>query len=315
LLLAEQRGLPRVAFSTGPLSLSSVDTAPFGTGLPPPTTPFGQLRNRLLTWAVRNLVFRNEQRAGERIRADLGLSPLDGFFIDWSAQIVHRYLQSSVPEFEYPRRDLPETVEFVGLTAASGIDDWTAPPWWPELKAARAEGRPVVFVTQGTAATDPTNLVLPTISALGSAPVLLVATTGREPDEVLPVARRPANLRVESFIPFTEVLPATDLMVTNGGFGGVQAALACGVPLVVAGTTEDKPEVNARVAWSGSGVSLKTGTPTPAQIAAAVERVLADPAFRGRARHLMRCYARYPGAAGAAAAILDTAARRPPAAA
>jgi UDP:flavonoid glycosyltransferase YjiC (YdhE family) len=30
-------------------------------------------------------------------------------------------------------------------------------------------------------------------------------------------------------------------MVTNGGYGGVQAALANGVPLVVAGATEEKP--------------------------------------------------------------------------
>ena len=36
-------------------------------------------------------------------------------------------------------------------------------------------------------------------------------------------------------------------MLTNGGYGGVQYALAHGVPLVVAGDTEDKPEVAARV--------------------------------------------------------------------
>ena len=40
-------------------------------------------------------------------------------------------------------------------------------------------------------------------------------------------------------------------MVTNGGYGGVQQALANGVPLVVAGDSEDKPEVAARVAVVG----------------------------------------------------------------
>jgi UDP:flavonoid glycosyltransferase YjiC (YdhE family) len=313
MLLAEQRGLPRVAFSTGPLSLSSVDTAPFGPGLPPPTSALGRLGGRALGWAVRHVVFGGEQRAAERIRADLGLPPLDGFLIDWSALIADRYLQSSIPEFEYPRRDLPATVQFVGFTIAGGVDDWEPPAWWPEVAKARAEGVPVVFVTQGTASTDPAHLVLPAISALGSAPVLLIATTGgRDPAEVLPADRRPANLRLEPFIPFTELLPETDLMITNGGFGGVQTALACGVPLVVAGTTEDKPEVNARVMWSGAGVSLKTGTPSATQIAAAVQKVLADASYRTRAQQLMRCYAQYPGAAAAATAILDTVARRPP---
>ena len=37
-------------------------------------------------------------------------------------------------------------------------------------------------------------------------------------------------------------------MVTNGGYGGVQLALAHGVPLVVAGNTEEKGEIAARVA-------------------------------------------------------------------
>ena len=52
-------------------------------------------------------------------------------------------------------------------------------------------------------------------------------------------------------------------MVTNGGYGGVQFALAHGVPLVVAGDHEDKPETAARVAGSGVGRNLKTGRPTP----------------------------------------------------
>ena len=51
-------------------------------------------------------------------------------------------------------------------------------------------------------------------------------------------------------------------MVTNGGYGAVQRAVSTGVPLVVAGNTEDKPEVAARVAWSGAGINLRTGTPT-----------------------------------------------------
>ena len=61
-------------------------------------------------------------------------------------------------------------------------------------------------------------------------------------------------------------------MVTNGGYGGTQLALANGVPVVVAGKTEDKMEVSARVRWSGAGVALMTDTPTEAQIAARCER-------------------------------------------
>jgi UDP:flavonoid glycosyltransferase YjiC (YdhE family) len=96
-------------------------------------------------------------------------------------------------------------------------------------------------------------------------------------------------------------------MVTNGGYGGVQLALAHGVPLVVAGLTEDKVEVSARVIWSGTGVALKTDTPSPAQVRDGAATVLAAPQFRQRAQELQEVYAGYSGAARAADAILEVA--------
>jgi UDP:flavonoid glycosyltransferase YjiC (YdhE family) len=73
-------------------------------------------------------------------------------------------------------------------------------------------------------------------------------------------------------------------MITNGGYGGVQNALAHGVPLIVAGTTEDKAEVSARVAWSGAGLNLKTKTPSVDQIWTAVQRLQKEPSFRQKAQ-------------------------------
>jgi UDP:flavonoid glycosyltransferase YjiC (YdhE family) len=82
-----------------------------------------------------------------------------------------------------------------------------------------------------------------------------------------------------------------DVMVTNGGYGAVQRALSDGVPLVVAGQTEDKPEVAARVEYFGVGVNLRTGTPTPAEVRAAVREVLGNKAYRTNVRRLQRAYA------------------------
>ena len=307
-LAAERRGLPSVVFSASPLSLSSVDTAPFGLGLAPSSSPLGRVRNRSLHWMVRSLVFAEAQRAAEEIRTSMGLPPLRGFFMDWSVQIADRVIHPSVPELEYPRSDLPGNVEFTGPLLPTGGDDFLPPAWWPDVAEARSQGRPVILVTQGTVARDPEKLLLPAVSALADTDALIVATTGgADPDDVLPQDARPSNLRLVRFIPFTALLPHTDVMVTNGGFGGVQLALANGVPLVTAGKTEDKMEVNARVAWSGAGVSLRTDTPSSAQIAAGVGTVLRDQSFRSRARELAAVYARYDGVARAAEVLLDTA--------
>jgi hypothetical protein len=47
---------------------------------------------------------------------------------------------------------------------------------------------------------------------------------------------------------------------------GKHRALQHGVPVVVAGDSEDKVETSARLAWSGAGIRLRTSTPTVAQV-------------------------------------------------
>jgi UDP:flavonoid glycosyltransferase YjiC (YdhE family) len=69
------------------------------------------------------------------------------------------------------------------------------------------------------------------------------------------------------------------------------------VPLVVAGNTEDEPEVAARVAWTGAGINLRTGTPTPRALRAAVREVLNDDRYLRRARDLEAAFARRDGVA------------------
>ena len=113
----------------------------------------------------------------------------------------------------------------------------------------------------------------------------------------------PANVRAARFIPFGELLPHVDVMVTNGGYGGVQFALAHGVPLVVAGATEEKPEIAARVAWSGAGINLRTGRPSPSQLRRAVRAALSDPRYREAARRIQGDYAAHSAPAEAASLL------------
>ncbi len=87
-------------------------------------------------------------------------------------------------------------------------------------------------------------------------------------------------------MPYPALMPYVDVMVTNGGYGGVQYALSHGVPLVVAGETSDKAEVAARVAHSGVGVDLHTARPSPEAVRAAVDRVQGDAGYRAAAQRL-----------------------------
>jgi MGT family glycosyltransferase len=305
-LVAQLCGLPSVVVSVSPYMATSIDTAPGGLGLPPRSGPIGRVRNRMLN-AIVSRKFSAVQREADAVLADLGLPPRTDFLMDWTVRLADRFLMLTVPGFEYPRSDLPSTVEFIGAVRPQGVDHWAPPPWWNEVLDARAAGRPVVVLTQGTIATDPANLLLPGVRALAGADALVVATTGGpDPELVLPVGSRPPNLRLEQFVPFTELLPLADLMITNGGYGGTQLALADGVPLVVAGRTEDKMEVSARVGWSGAGIALMTDTPTEREIASSVRKVLSDSTYRAAAQRLQQEYAKYDAVRRAVDVVLET---------
>ena len=120
----------------------------------------------------------------------------------------------------------------------------------------------------------------------------------------------PDNTFVAEYLPHDVLLPHVDVMVTNGGYGAVQRALIAGVPLVVAGNTEDKPEVASRVEYFGAGVNLRTGTPTAGEVRHAVRRVLQVDGYRTAAANLQSAYARRDGVPEIAALVDEVIAER-----
>ena len=290
LLLAGQRRRPPImALGITALAWSSEETAFFGTALPPPATPAARARSAAMTRYMQQHVYGEVQAYFDAVLAKQGLPALPHFLFDSFIALPDRYLQLTADAFEYPRRDLPETVRFVGPLLPPPSTRFEPPDWWHELDGPR----PVVLVTQGTLAnTDLAQLVAPALTALAHDDVLVVATTGGPPLEAIPVPL-PANARAGVFLPFDRLLPKVDVMVTNGGYGAVNQALGLGVPLVVAGDSEEKPEIAARVAWAGAGINLETGRPSPEQIQDAVEAVLGDPRFRNAATKMRAAFSCY----------------------
>jgi MGT family glycosyltransferase len=305
-LLTEPRGTrpPVIGISALPMTLTSVDTAPFGPALHPGSGPLARLRNRALNAVLAAGPFRPLARALDAALFATGAPAYPRNFFD----VLTDYdvtVQLSVRDLEYPRREMTDAVHFVGPLRPAVGSVAELPDWWGDL-----DGRTVVHVTQGTIDNaDAARLIGPTITALAGEDVLVVATTGGAPIESVRAAcggALPANARVAEFIPYSALLPRTDIVVTNGGFGGVQLALAAGVPLVVAGSTEDKPEVAARVSWAGVGVDLRTGTPTPDAIRRAVHTVRSGPQ-RAAAQALASRMAQLPDPLDEIARLIETA--------
>ena len=262
-----------------PLTLSSPHVPPFGPGLRYRAGATARLRNRLLGALIRHAVMARQQREVQAALADcVPGARLHGYFMDG---IVHAdaFLQLSTSSLDYPRPDLPENVSYVGPVLPPASEGAALPHWWPEVEQTT---KPVVLVTQGTLDTmDLDRLIGPTLRGLAGEDVMVLAVTGGPP--VARLGELPVNARAATFIPFHLLMPRVTAMVTNGGFGGVHFALGHDVPLVVAGDTEDKSEIAARVGWAGAGIDLRTGTPEPGQVREAVLRVLRQGSYRDRA--------------------------------
>lgn len=277
-LVSERQGTPWAVYGINPLSIPSSDTAPFGLALMPSSSGLGRLRNRALYWLVDNVIFRGATKRYRAIRRELGFPRSKGSLFGFTRR-SDLYLQGSVPSFEYPRTDMPHQVRFIGAAIPPPPMNWTPPSWWRDLDS----GRPVVLVTQGTINNEYDQLIRPAIRALAYEDVLVVVTTGSRPASELEIDPLPANVRVERFIPYAHLMPKVDLLLTNGGYGSIQIALAHGVPIVAIGTSEDKPEIANRVQWAGVGIGMKVRIPTEKQIRNAVRRVITTPTYAARA--------------------------------
>jgi MGT family glycosyltransferase len=286
--LYEKGGPPWAVLNTTVITLSSKDTAPFQLGIQPDNSIIGRVRNHFLNLIHKKILFKDLNDYLDQARIKAGLPPQNKSYAD-SYSSPFLYLQPTVPEFEYPRSDLPANVHFIGSLLADPPLSFTPPSWWSDIHNSE---KPVIHVTQGTFATDAESLIIPTIQALADEDVLVVATTG-SPLETIKMDKIPANVRLDTFIPHYNLLPHVDIMVTNAGNGGVQTALAFGVPMIAAGQTEDKMDVSARIHRAGVGINLNTKTPDPIQIKKAVKRILNSSKYRDRAEYFKNRIATY----------------------
>ncbi len=152
----------------------------------------------------------------------------------------------------------------------------------------------LILVTQGTVEKNVEKIIVPTLEALkNNEDYLVVATTGGSQTQELRSRYPQVHFIIEDFIPFEEVMPHTDVFITNGGYGGVLLGIQYRLPMVVAGVHEGKNEINARVAYFKLGIDLKTETPKPKQIYKSTMEVLANQEYRQNVERLSNEFTNY----------------------
>jgi len=270
---AEKAALPAAMLIHTIYPFPAPGLPPFGMGWTPMGGPLGRVREQVGRLIFRLVYERPLLPRFNEVRAALGLQPMRAF--REYVQRVDRVLVLTSPAFDFPAQ-LPANVEYVGpqLDPPAPMPDWESP--WPA-----GNDRPLVVVGLSTThqAHDP--LLERIVAALATLPVRALVTTGGATLRSTP----PDNIHVARFVPHAQVLPGAAAVVTHAGLGTVHAALAHGLPLVCLPIGRDQPDNAARVKSHGAGLRLSP-TSSPAEIRAAVERVLGDPAYAASARRL-----------------------------
>jgi MGT family glycosyltransferase len=286
LFVTERGGPPFVMVNVFPLVYPSSYLPPQGFGMLPGKSFFSKLKDSLLRLMVYKIGSWPLQNHCNQIRNQLKLPPYKNFFHKEGWDRSAMVMQPTVPQFEYALPDLPQHVYFIGPILLSVDSNFTPPEWWPKIISGEKK---VILINQGTIAKNINNLIKPAIEALQDEDVYVIAVPLSDGQ----LSRIPANTFTSTFIPFANLLPYIDLMITNGGFGGVQNALSYGIPLILAGATEDKMEVSARVEFTKVGINLRKNNPTPKQIKSAVNKVFSKDTYRENAKRMQNEMAKF----------------------
>jgi UDP:flavonoid glycosyltransferase YjiC (YdhE family) len=120
------------------------------------------------------------------------------------------------------------------------------------------------------------------------------------------------NTIVVPFVPHREVFPHASLVVSHAGWGTINAALSCGVPMVCVPCGRDQPDGARRVEAAGAGVVVRK-TASATRLRDAIATALADDGLRQGAARMADALGRQDGADVAVREIVDVVhARRAP---
>jgi MGT family glycosyltransferase len=287
---AEARGLPLALLAANIWSLPTMPGAPpFGAGMLPATSDEERAMHAMVGQMGRGF-FQAGLPDLNAARAALGLPPLGDLFEQLN--VARAILLATSKAFDFAPEALPAPFAHVG--------PYLADPAWVEPFPAPSGGAPLVVVSFSSLYQAQEPVLRAILTALGQLPVRGVVTTGPTIDPAEFAA--PDNVAVVRSASHGDLLKGAALFVTHAGHGSTLRPLMAGVPLLCLPMGRDQHDNAARVAHRGAGLTLPADA-GPDQIAAAVRRLLDEPAFKAAAETLGAAIRADEAARDAAAAL------------
>jgi UDP:flavonoid glycosyltransferase YjiC (YdhE family) len=281
-LAAEREGVPLATLVPHFYPPTGHGLPPYGLGAMAARTPLGRAFWRATARQMSIGVERGRRELNET-RRRVGLPALERHYGGISQCLC---IVGTFPQLEYPRT-WPDGVHVTGPLVwqpPGGEAEWPAGPG------------PRVLVAPSTAQDQDQTLLRAALHGLADRPLRVLAVQ-RRGTTGLPA---PGNARVVEWVSYEEAMPRADVVVCHAGHGTLATALAWGAPVVTVPAAGDMAENGARAQWAGAGLNLPGRFLSATTLRLVVERALARPGLRARARELAGWARTHDGAANAA---------------
>ena len=275
MMAAQARGRRLALFTSNVWPLPTLEgVPPFGPGLGPPVTAEDVRFQSLIREASRSMYDAGLPELNAA-RAGFGLPPLARTLdqVDAAGLI----LLSAARAYDFAPEPLPSPFRYAGPQAR--VPAWAAPwrsPWAPD------DPRPLVLVSFSTLYQAQEPVLRRVVAALEALPVRAVVTLGPQLDPGA-VTSACENVCVLASASHDALMPEVTTMITHAGHGSAIRPVLAGVPLLCLPMGRDQPDNAARIAARGAGLRLDPSA-SPLEIAAAITRLIDEPAFRDAAR-------------------------------
>lgn len=280
---AESRGQKWAMFMPYCYPVPDPQVPVFGPGFAPPRGPLGRFRDRV-GWSLMTAATRSEIARLNNFRATLGVAPLAEYSNMYGRADLTLY--RTAEPFDYPRLAWPKGSEAIGPGLWAPPAE--VPAWLHELP------HPRVLLSVSTELQQDGAIIENALQALADEPFSVIVTTAALDPATFKAPHD--RVRIVKFLSHAAVLPEIDLVITHGGMGTVQRALAAGVPMVVIPWGRDQNESARRVEICGAGVMVPRHRLSAGRVRAAVHKAMT---CREGARRVAQGFAAAGGAARA----------------
>ncbi len=215
-----------------------------------------------------------------------------GLAADPSLDTLYRYLflSTAPPSYPDPTIAFPPTTHPLRPVPFDQSGDEPRPAWLDALP-----DQPIVYATLGTTSVNRRpDIFRAILEGLRDQSLTLILTIGRDQDPTQ-FGPQPPHVHVERYVPQTHLFPRCRVVIAHGGSGTTMAALAHGLPMVLAPLAADQPENAERCAALGVARVIQPAALTPETVRTNVLTVLRDPVYQHNARRLRAEIAAMPG--------------------